>query len=248
MYYPHYRINNRNVPILSKSEINNIAEAYAKDFMPQILEHPQPFNIEGFIESYLEVQLDYQYLSNDGRYLGMTVFNDTDRVIVYLPKFSKAEYIHADHGTIIIDNTLLDEKQEHRYRFTLGHESGHWIFHKAYFGYDPYQMTAFEMDLPYLQCREINKDYLCTFTSDWDETRWMEWHADNFSAGILMPETAVRLLLATATNYDMNGYGSISLVSDTFNVSTQAAYLRLRDLGYIQQSQNEYTYKQLSII
>lgn len=248
MFYPHYRKNKRNVPILSKREINDIAEGYARDFMPQILDHPQPFNIEGFIEAYLDLQLDFQYLSNDGRYLGMTVFNDTDKVIVFLPECSKADYIHADHGTIIIDNTLLDEKQEHRYRFTLGHEGGHWILHKAYFGYDPYQMALFEMNMPYLQCREINKNYLHTSTSNWDETRWMEWHADKFSAGILMPESAVRLLMTNTYTDFINENGVIALVSETFNVSEQAAYLRLCDLGYIQHSKDETAFKQLSFL
>lgn len=248
MYYPHYRKNSRNVPILSKGEINSISEEYAKRFMPQILEQPQPFNVEGFIEGYLDLQLDYQYLSNDGRYLGMTVFNDTNKVIVYLPETFQADYIHADQGTVIIDNTLLDEKQEHRYRFTLGHESGHWIFHKAYFGYDPYQLTLFEMKSPYLKCRETNRNYLCESTSDWDDNRWMEWHADKFSAGILMPETAVCRLIDNDSAHYNNEYEKISIVSQTFNVSEQAAYLRLCDLGYIRRFRNESIYKQLSFL
>lgn len=248
MYYPHYRKNKRNVPILNSREIDDIAEGYARDFMPQILDHPQPFNIEGFIESYLGLKLDFQYLSNDGRYLGMTVFNDTNKVIIFLPECSKADYIHADHGTVIIDNTLLDEKHEHRYRFTLGHEGGHWIFHNEYFGYDPRQMTLLEMNTPYLQCREINKNYLRTSIYNWDDARWMEWHADKFSAGILMPKSAVRLLVANNDTNSTNENRNISLVSEAFNVSEQAAYLRLCDLGYIQHQRDESAYKQLSFL
>lgn len=248
MYYPHYRKNKRKIPILSKEEINIIAEKFACEYMPQILEQPQPFNIEGFIEAYLEVQLDYQYLSNDSRYLGMTVFNDTNKVIVFRPEISKADYIHVDCGTIIIDNTLLDYNQEHRYRFTLGHESGHWVFHKEYYGYNPCQMTLFEMNLPYIQCREINQNYSKTNTKDWDEARWMEWHADKFSAGILMPETAVHRLLKHNDGKDKSEYRNITLVSETFNVSEQAAYLRLCDLGYIKLLKEESDYNQLSFL
>lgn len=248
MYYPRYRKNKRNVPILSKEEINIIAERYAFDFMPQILEQPQPFDIEGFIERYLEMQLDYQYLSNDGRYLGMTVFNDTNKVMVYIPEQSQADYIHVDHGTIIIDNMLLADNQERRYRFTLGHESGHWIFHKEYFGYDPYQLTLFEMNSPYVQCRETNQNYHSSYTKDWDEGRWMEWHADKFSAGILMPETAVRRIVKQTAGKLLDEYKTILLISDIFNVSEQAAYLRMCDLGYIQQSNDESGYKQLSFL
>lgn len=248
MYYPHCKKNKRNVPILSKKEINIIAERYVCDFMPQILERPQPFDIEGFIERYLEMQLDYQYLSNDGRYLGMTVFNDTNKVIVYMPERSQADYIHVDHGTIIIDNALLADNQEHRYRFTLGHECGHWVFHKEYFGYDPYQLTLFEMNSPYVQCRETNQNYHSFHTKDWDEERWMEWHADKFSAGILMPETAVRRIVRQTNSETIDEYKNILLISDIFNVSEQAAYLRLCDLGYIQQLKDESEYKQLSFL
>lgn len=160
MYIPHFKKDHRNIPILSKDNINTISERYVVEFMPEILNCPQPLDIERFIESYLDLQLDYQYLSHDGRYLGMTVFNNTDKVVIYLPEVKQADYLHADQGTIIVDNSLLEINQEHCYRFTLGHESGHWVFHKSHFDYDPNQMTLFEINSPYLQCRSINQNYL----------------------------------------------------------------------------------------
>ena len=92
----------------------------------------------------------------------------------------------------------------------------------------------------------LSKNYLHASTSYWDEARWMEWHADKFSAGILMPESAVRTLISNPDCMSENR--NISLVSETFNVSEQAAYLRLCDLGYIRQPQDESTYKQLSFL
>ncbi len=247
MYCPIFRKNAKAVPILSKHEINIIAETFAQEFMPQILTQPQPFDIEGFIEIYLQLQLDYQYLSNDGRYLGMTVFNDTNKVPVYFPHFAKADFIHAASGTVIIDTMLLNEKQEHRYRYTLGHESGHWIFHNDYFGYNPDQLTLFDKSLPYIQCRKININYIHTSTRDWDETRWMEWQADIFSAALLMPKTSVQLLI-DKTNAHCDEIRKISLISDVFNVSEQAAYLRLCELGYIKQLNDDSIYEQLSFL
>lgn len=248
MYYPHYKKNKRNVPILRKQEIDIIAERYVQDFMPQILEHPQPFDIEGFIERYLNLQLDYQYLSNDGRYLGMTVFNDTNKVVVYCPEQLKANYIHAEHGTVIIDNTLLDKKKEHRYRFTIGHESGHWVFHKEYFGYNSSQISLFETNLPYIKCREINANYTNSKVANWNEANWMEWQADKFSAGILMPATSVRQLYKSTSIYYINEYEMSLYVATTFNVSKQAAYLRLCDLGYIKSIPNDSIYEQLPFL
>lgn len=192
MYKPQFRRDHDNVPIMSRMEIDNIAERYVADYEPVVLQNPQPFNIDGFLEQYLGLTLDYQYLSNNGLYLGMTVFNDTDRVIVYIPDKNEADYIHADCGTVIIDNQLLEPRQEHRYRFTLGHECGHWIFHRVYYGYDPYQMCLFEYDSPFVKCCEIGHNDMYERTRGWDNARWMEWQADQFAAGILMPATSVR--------------------------------------------------------
>lgn len=249
MYHPHFRKNKGSVPILSRKEINIIAENYAVEFMPEILTDPQPFDIDGFTECYLNLTLDYQYLSNDGRYLGMTVFNNTNKVPVYVPKYECAEYIRAENGTVIIDNSLLDEKQENRYRFTLGHECGHWIFHRDYFDYNPNQLTLFEISTPFHTCREINRNYLRENTSNWDETRWMEWQADQFAAGILMPESSVHCLYETQNGWrSLSEYQITQLLTKVYNVSEQAAYLRLCNLNYIHRVMDESKYQQLSFL
>lgn len=246
-----YKKDRSNVPILSKCEIDTIAEKYVMDFMPEIIEQPQEFNVEGFIECYLNLNIDYQYLSNDGRYLGMTVFNDTDSVIIYRPEDNCADYLHADSGTIIIDNSLLNKKQEHRYRFTLGHESGHWIFHREHYGYNRNQIVLFETNDAFIQCRETNKNYLNCIKKNWDDSRWMEWQADKFSAGVLMPMTSVQNLLKLNEHnvvYPTDEDYAVRLLSEVFNVSKQASYFRLCDLGYIQPAQDVFGYRQLNLL
>ena len=246
----HFRKTGRNVPILSKESINDISESFARIFMPQIFYQPQPFDIEGFIESYLDLQLDYQFLSNNGRYLGMTIFNDTNKVVVYSPENNRADFIHADRGTIIIDNRLLEKNMEHRYRFTLGHECGHWVFHRCYFEYDPNQLTLFdESDTPFIQCSEMNRDYSCCRIEKQDDLKWLEWQADLFSADILMPSRSVRYLLQNENKtHLLDESWIIKLVVRVFNVSAQAAYLRLVNLGYIQKYRDGAEYLQLSFL
>ena len=158
MYTPSLRVKNNGVPILSKAEIDAIGERFVQDFQPEVLTNPSPVDIEGFIEFYLGMTPDYQYLSHNGVYLGMTVFNDTNKVPVFDPATNRAEYISAKARTVIIDNRLLDESQRHRYRFTLGHEGGHDIFHSGYFSYNPDQVSIFDDELiaPMIQCRVDN--------------------------------------------------------------------------------------------
>lgn len=67
-----------------------------------------------------------------------------------------------------------------------------------------------------------------------------------------MPETAVRYLIKEGFSRenslsDSDKYGAICLTSDIFNVSKQAAYYRLCDLGYIRQPLSEFEYQQLSL-
>ena len=109
MYTPSFRVKKNGVPILSKEEIDGIGERYVQDFCPEVLSHPAPVDIESFVENYLGITPDYQYLSHNGIYLGMTVFNDTNKVPVYDPRTGRAEYISAKARTIIIDNRLLEE-------------------------------------------------------------------------------------------------------------------------------------------
>ena len=57
-----------------------------------------------------------------GVYLGTTVFQTTDYLPVYIPEDKCADYAHVEAGTVVIDGNLDSEDQEHRLRFTLGHE------------------------------------------------------------------------------------------------------------------------------
>ena len=144
MYRPTFKTKKNGVPVLSKNDIEFIGENFIRDFCPKALTDPQPIDVEGFIEVYLGLKVDYQYLSSDGRYLGMMVFNDTDKVIIFDPEKRQADYLHADARTVLIDNTLLAENQEHRFRYTMGHEGGHDIFHSGFYAYNPNQISLFD--------------------------------------------------------------------------------------------------------
>ena len=178
------------------------------------------------------------------------MFNDTDKVIIYSPEDNMADYIHADHGTVIIDPHLLADHQEHRYRFTLGHEGGHWIFDRDYYGYDPNQLTLFASNESYIQCRDINANYLFSNPKHRNKSQWMEWQADKFAAAILMPETSVNHLLGQSKPLfsPSDVYRAVKEITQVFNVSEQAAYLRLCDLQIIARPVTDDEYRQLSFL
>ena len=84
MYRPVITRKKSGAPILSRKEIDVIGENLVGDFMPDALERPQEIDIDSFAQNYLGMDQDFQYLSHCGVYLGMTVFNDTDKVPVYV--------------------------------------------------------------------------------------------------------------------------------------------------------------------
>lgn len=198
MYFPTFRKKKNGVPVLSKGDIEVIAHNFVRDFQPEALTVPQELKMEEFIECYLGMTPDYQYLSHNGVYLGMTVFNDTDCVPVFCPETNRAEYIHADARTVIIDRRLIeDPKQEHRYRFTLGHEGGHDIFHTAFFAYDPNQTCMFtDAHPPMIQCRIDAGKSSKTDPRYWTDAERMEWQSNYFSSAFMMPSDTVKIVHA----------------------------------------------------
>ena len=67
------------------------------------------------------------------------------------------------------------------------------------------------------------------------DARRIEWQANRLSSAILMPRCTVKILLARHQNIGNPSWNSFAsgILSDAFNVSTESAFYRLKDLGYI---------------
>lgn len=239
MYRPDITRKKSGTPVLSRKEIDIIGENIVRDFMPEALKMPQEIDIDLLAQDYLGMDQDFQYLSHCGVYLGMTVFNDTEKVPVYDPMNERAEYISAKAHTVIIDKTLLAENQEHRYRFTMGHEASHEFLHKEYFNYDVNQMTLFDMfPEAMIQCRVDAKKYNARQSAEWTDMDWMEWQANALSSAILMPKSAVLEVAQEVSNSRRTAgrllaYTKAMKVAKVFNVSNEAAMYRLKELDVV---------------
>lgn len=242
MYKPVYKICKNGVPYLTKKEMDEIAENFIWDFCPEAMRTPMQIDIDSFAQNYLGMKQDFQYLSHNGVYLGMTVFNDTNKVIIFNPETWEADYISAEARTIIIDNNLLEENQEHRYRYTMGHECGHDIYHTQYFGYSPDQISFFEEREPMIKCRIVNLNGNKK-PEVWDDKSTMEWQANYMASALLMPKSMVIKVVKEENEllkslkyrwFDMsNDELTIIRISRLFNVSEEAARYRLHGLGLI---------------
>ena len=222
------------LPVVSKADIENITERMLADFCPETLQVPQAIKIDSFAVKYLGMKQEYQYLSHNGIYLGMTVFNDSDEVPIFDAAKGRAEFISVKAGTMLIDRGLL-KKPLHRYRFTVAHEAGHGFFHTEYFAQKIGMAAArSKEDKAFIQCR-IENIQTPAFESEWTDNDWLEWQANSFASCLLMPRKAVLGLkgINNTKKDELWASGMILTASKTFDVSLQAADIRLRDLGII---------------
>ena len=234
MYRPRLSYDKNKVPILKAKDIDVIAERMLLDYNPKLLKKPQAVDVEDFAFNYLKLKQDFQYLSNSGLYLGMLVFNNTSKIPVYVPEVNRAEYISARAGTIIVDNSLIEDGQENRYRFTIGHECFHDIFHFEYYGaYNENQITFLdEVQKPLICCRAVSA-YKEKNKRVWTDVDFMEYQANQGSAALLMPETTVRLAVEELKQTEEDLLFLAYNISEIFKVSQESARYRLKHLGII---------------
>lgn len=238
MYKPELKYTSNGVPVVSNKELDQIGERMAIDFDPSLLLDPHPVDIDRFIEKYLGLHLDYMYLSHCGVYLGTMVFQTTDRLPVYIPEEHCAEYAHVDAGTVIIDSSLEVEEQEHRYRFTAGHEGSHGILHPSYFLNSIGSERRDETGI-YVRCRaDFRKCRQSGLLLPMSDDERVEQQANRLSAAILMPQNSVKLLFARDP-YNRKAswiFSAVDRMSKVFNVSAEAAFYRLKALEIIDDS------------
>lgn len=215
------------------------------EFCPKALEAPKPIDEDRFLTEYLGLTQDFQYLSHCGLYLGMIVFEDSNKIIVYNEEENKAEYIHVKKGTVIIDNSLLEENQYHRYRFTAIHEGGHWIFHRHKYCKKTEEIPLYDIcSTSSFKCRANNIDFKFKRLEEWNDDDRMEWQANYFSSAILMPKSMMVKLcndksiveeLTFQSYWNIHLYTNLLIrkVSEVFNVSKKAAEVRLNNLNLI---------------
>ena len=240
----HHTVDENGIPVLSASDLENIGDALINDFCPEVISKPQAVDIEAFSEFYMGFKQDFQYLSHSGFIMGMMVYDDTDFIPVYNPQKNEAEFIHADKDTVIIDSMLLEKNQEHRYRFTLAHEAaGHGVMHTSLFENREKYVVSFSNNHNWLQCTNKTVQAERSAAGKKSSIDWMEWQANSLASAVLMPRLSIRNVLKNCDIYEMNDpdYACCIIlhVAQLFNVSEQAALIRLQKLGYITSEQGK---------
>lgn len=231
MYKASFVTSNRGVPILSRQRIDEIGEKLVEDFCPDAMVHAQELDVDRFLTRYLGLDIDYKHLSHCNLYLGMTIFVDCDKVPVFNPDKWRAEYISVKANTVLIDIGLLDERQEHRYRFTGIHEGSHYFLHADYFANMLNRDCTMGNYIPMVQCRVDRAKSANSRSCKRTDLDWIEWQANQLASSILMPRTMVYKVVRQAERSRNSVNAGLEAVSTVFNVSNDAAHYRMCELG-----------------
>jgi len=176
------------VPVLSRKQVENIAEQVLQDAERKLdVSFKPPIDIETIAEHYFGMQIIYRYL--------FTVYRISDL-----------------HGALLIWDKKIEVEESlslGRTNFTIGHELGHWILHRHLAAStNPDQFAL--LDLNSLNKSDQRFPIICHS----NDNSWGERQANWFSATLLMPAKAVRV--AFKRNYSSPQVFSQSVL-ESFN-------------------------------
>ena len=231
------------LPDLTNKEIELLADQMALEFCPDIVDNPQPLDVDLFIE-FLGFTLDYRYLSHCQCYLGVTVFRKMKFPTFNIETF-RPELTCVDENTIIIDVGLYHQMEsdghEGRYRFTGAHECGHAIMHPDFYARQAESIQSAERSLAAYHSGECESAIPVLSDSDLAEKQ-----ANHFASCLLMPRSSIlNLLEATVDPLCWEDIDIIRLVKGTYNVSWPSAFYRLKQLGWLSTGMEEFDWETL---
>lgn len=191
--------------------LENIARRIIVQYDPALLHTPAPIPVDAIMEKVYDLTIVFHNIRNDGRVLGETVFEDA-LIPIYERKNSEGyKLIPVKAGTVIIDSSLLNCRNDGRFYYTCGHELAHWVIDKNYFS-------------------ELGETAAMTKAARSSELdRRIERQADRMTSYLLMPKGTLKM----AFYRNRHEKDVITVLAEQFRVSRQAMKIRLTEMGLL---------------
>lgn len=229
--------------ILTRADMEKIANDLLKEFAPQNLKTPKSFDVDSFLSDFLGLFVKERYIGVIGyEALGLTVMSDVVEIPSMDERF-RPTIITETYGNVLISPSLHGMKNLGRKRYTKAHEGAHWILHRPYFEKKE-KSNGTGICQGFVACRSIER-----YTPQKKKNKdWLEWQADSLAAALLMPseiffEYARNLMRrAGAFQGHLEGdnlrdkrifYEVAPYLCQHFSVSMRAAQIRMIHLGLI---------------
>ena len=225
-----FKITRTGLPVMSAKAIENTATRMVEDFLGEDPETPRAIDIDAFLRDYMHLNYEEMLLSHDGYILGNFIFEGSEHIYYWDKENQCAEECFVRSRTVLVDRTRQTEEQV---RFTKAHECAHAYFHNVYEERSP-GIRLFRESAETMKHRRP-KD-----PKEWQDEDWMEWQANTFASCLLMPEAMVRKLVSPMPRiHTGDPFGDraerISRVSEVFQVTRDAARVRLDGMGLLEE-------------
>ena len=190
-----------------------IARKIISQYDPCLLNEPAPIPVDIIIEKVYGLTMEFQYIRNNGRILGETVFEDTTVPIYERENSEGYKLLPFSAGTIIIDASLINNRGDGRFYYTCSHELSHYVLDKNYF---------MQLGETAAMTNRVSK------SSETDAV--VERQADRLACRILMPKGMIKMAFYRNR---ANSKDITAVLADQFRVSRQAMEIRLNEMGLL---------------
>ena len=236
--------------ILKKMDMEHIADMILREHMPMALLDSNVVDIDALAEDALYLTIREMHLESSKKILGLLAFEDVEDVPC-LDESGDSITIDIPAGTVLLDSSLSEASNKARRRFTLAHECAHWILHRSYHSLTN-QQFRFRVEHPgYIACRSSEIESYQNEDKAKTEKDWEEWQANALASALLMPYHSFRMFvrwLLYINEVKRKEYVDywmhrelVGAVSDRFEVSEQAATIRLRQFGIVDRALHQDT-------
>lgn len=214
--------------IFSYDEIDELGEGLIRQYLREDAERTYCVDIEGFVTDFLKLPLLYRtFAEHDTDKIGFISDGITPLQVYENQKPTRRVY---PKGTIVIERYLRQEHESGRRRFTISHESAHYVMDRTV------SYASFHREF------DNERNYTC---EDFRNLfSFKEAQIDRMGAALLMPKFMVQNVFAMygCTNC-IPVFGDsvlkptdklvIGQMANTMGVSFSAFMIRLRELGYL---------------
>ncbi len=222
--------------ILTKKEIENIAEETLKNFSEVTGFYESYTAIDQLARDYLHLEVKFAKLSDNTTLYGLTAYEDT-KMTVFVD--NTEQIIEIKQNQIVLDSRFIEagkvgERCAKR-RFTLAHEIAHQLL---------YALESNEMKKQFKNA--YSKRVAHTFRELKTFEDWNEWQANYLGAALLMPKSTIEYVIANTIENSrkiISYEGALNrkdrliveFFCTLFGVSKSAILIRLKNLGYLEE-------------
>jgi hypothetical protein len=229
------------VPIISREKFDAEAEGFLNKYYPQALKDPICLPIKEIAEKIMGLTIiDNMQLTKDLSIFGQICFASGE-INTYDNEMKALVKTQVKRGTVFIDPNTYFLRCLGCANNTIAHEAFHWDRHRIY---ATVKSILIGQQTVAQRCPTAPKDNLIRnlLTNDED---WMEWQANGIAPKILMPKEATERKIKelvnkynyiTKASEELDSYQIlikiINELSEFYQVSKQAAKIRMIELGY----------------